>query len=93
MVGLQIDGPPLGSYNDGSMIEPFPVSEAGGDELGQVTSACFSPRLEQNIGLAMVPIGLSAEGTTVVVHTPEGARQGTVVRKPFIDPTKETPKA
>ncbi|MGO2004313.1 glycine cleavage T C-terminal barrel domain-containing protein, partial [Arthrobacter rhombi] len=93
MVGLQIDGPPLGSYNDGSMIEPFPVSEAGGDELGQVTSACFSPRLEQNIGLAMVPIGLSAEGTTMVVHTPEGARRGTVVRKPFIDPTKETPKA
>ncbi|MDN5813035.1 MAG: glycine cleavage T C-terminal barrel domain-containing protein [Arthrobacter sp.] len=93
MVGLRIDGPPMGSYNDGSMIEHFPVSEAGGDELGRVTSACFSPRLEANIGLAMVPIGLSAEGTTMVVHTPEGARQGTVVRKPFIDPTKETPKA
>lgn len=93
MVGLEIDGPPLGSYNDGSMIEPFAVSEAGGDELGQVTSACFSPRLERNIGLAMVPIGLSAEGTTVAVHTPEGVRQGVVVRKPFIDPTKETPKA
>ncbi|WP_372697639.1 glycine cleavage T C-terminal barrel domain-containing protein [Arthrobacter sp. JSM 101049] len=93
MVGLEIDGPPLGSYNDGSMIEPFPVSEAGGDELGQVTSACFSPRLERNIGLAMVPIGLSDEGTTVAVHTPEGIRQGTVVRKPFIDPTKEMPKS
>lgn len=93
MVGLEIDGPPLGSYNDGSMIEPFAVSEAGGDELGQVTSACFSPRLERNIGLAMVPIGLSAEGTTVAVHTPEGVRHGVVVRKPFIDPTKETPKA
>jgi len=93
LVGLQIDGPSLGSYNDGSMIEPFPVSVAeGGEPVGEVTSACYSPRLEHNVGLAMLPIELSTLGTKVAVQTPGGVRNGVVVEKPFIDPRKETPK-
>ncbi|MFO7192749.1 MULTISPECIES: glycine cleavage T C-terminal barrel domain-containing protein [Thermocrispum] len=92
MVGVEIDGPSVGSYNDGSMLEPFPVSTSGGEQVGQVTSACFSPRLERNIGLAMLPIELAKTGTEVVVHTPTGPRAAKVVDKPFIDPAKETPK-
>jgi aminomethyltransferase len=92
LVGVAIDGAPLGSYNDGSMIEPYPVLDPGGEPVGRVTSACHSPRLERNIGLAMVPIGLSAPGTALSVHTPTGARAATVVQKPFIDPRKHTPK-
>ena len=93
MVGLEIDGAPLGSYNDGSMIDTFPVHTAAGTNAGLVTSACWSPRLERNIGLAMVPIGDSATGTDVTVETPSGSRAARVVDKPFIDPLKETPKA
>nr|WP_181193161.1 glycine cleavage T C-terminal barrel domain-containing protein [Prauserella shujinwangii] len=94
MVGLEIDGPPLGSYNDGSMIEPFAVHAGSGQAspAGSVTSACHSPRLDRNIGLAMLPIELTAPGTEVAVHTPGGVRTGMVVEKPFIDPRKETPK-
>jgi glycine cleavage system aminomethyltransferase T len=92
LVGLEIDGAPLGSYNDGSMIEPFPVLDAAGEPTGSVTSACYSPRLERNIGLAMLPIGLTSLGTQVTVRTPTGARGGTVVEKPFVDPRKQTPK-
>lgn len=92
LVGVEIDGMPLGSYNDGSMLEPFPVRSAGGELVGKVTSACHSPRLERNIGLAMVPIGLSALGTRLTVETPTGARDATVVEKPFVDPRKLTPK-
>ncbi len=92
MSGVEIDGPPLGTYNDGSMIERFPVIAAD-TTVGQVTSACHSPRLERNIGLAMLPVALSEPGTTVGIRTPQGMRQGTVVQKPFIDPLKETPKA
>lgn len=100
MVGLNIDGAPLGSYNDGSMIEPYDVyatrstavasSTAG--PIGTVTSACYSPRLERNIGLAMLPIELTTVGTTVAVHTPDGLRGAVVVEKPFVDPRKHTPK-
>ncbi|MCP2251374.1 aminomethyltransferase [Prauserella aidingensis] len=92
MVGLEISGEPLGTYNDGSMIEPFTVHDGSHAPVGRVTSACRSPRLERNIGLAMVPIELSEVGTTLQVRTPDGVREATVVEKPFVDPRKETPK-
>ncbi|SNR35030.1 aminomethyltransferase [Haloechinothrix alba] len=92
MVGVEIDGDPLGTYNDGSMIERFPVLSEDGTAVGNVTSACHSPRLERNIGLAMVPVEFSALGTKVGVETPSGLRNGEVVEKPFVDPRKQTPK-
>ena len=95
MVGVEIEGERLGSFNDGSMIEPFPVGAAGappGADVGVVTSACWSPRLARNIGLAMVPIGLAGLGTELRVRTPSGVRPATVVPKPFVDPAKATPK-
>lgn len=88
LVGLEIDGAPLGSFNDGSMIEPFPVRGDG----GAVTSACWSPRLERNIGLAMVPVEDTPLGTELVVEVPDGPRDARVVEKPFLDPRKHTPK-
>ncbi|MBA0125046.1 glycine cleavage system protein T [Haloechinothrix sp. YIM 98757] len=92
MVGVEIDGDPLGTYNDGSMIERFPVLSEDGTAVGNVSSACHSPRLERNIGLAMVPIEFSELGTKVGIETPNGLRNGEVVEKPFVDPRKQTPK-
>ena len=91
LVGVEIDGAGLGSYNDGSMIDYFPVFK-GGKEVGQVTSACYSPRLEKNIGYAMLPIELTAFGTELDVEAPTGLESAVVVRKPFIDAKKDTPK-
>ena len=102
LVGLEIGGERLGTYNDGSMIDAFPVLHDG-EVVGKVTSACYSPRLEKNIGLALVPAELSALGTAFTVDV--GERLGAllpsglppvdavVVPKPFIDPAKEQPKA
>ena len=97
LVGLEIEGPDLGTYNDGSMIDVLPVF-ADGVRIGEVTSACRSPRLEKNIGLAMVAVEHSEAGTVLQVDV--GARndsgtdlvEAVVVPKPFIDPTKEQPK-
>jgi glycine cleavage system aminomethyltransferase T len=91
LVGVEIAGPGLGSYNDGSMIDTWPVF-SGEREVGRVTSACYSPRLEKNIGFAMLPIALTDFGTKIEVETPHGRHSAVVVRKPFIDPAKETPK-
>ncbi|QBI19251.1 glycine cleavage system protein T [Egibacter rhizosphaerae] len=91
IAGLEISGPSLGGYIDGSMIEPFPVYRAG-ESVGRVTSACRSPELDKNIGLALLAVEFTAIGTELTVETPEGARHATVVPKPFVDPTKETPK-
>jgi aminomethyltransferase len=91
LVGVEIGGSGLGSYNDGSMIDTFPVHKGGG-VVGRITSACWSPRLEKNIGYAMVPIEHSELGTELEVERPDGIVPATVVEKPFIDPKKETPK-
>lgn len=91
LVGVEIDGPSVGSYNDGAMVEAFPVF-VGDEQVGEVTSACYSPRLERNIGLAMLPIELSSLGTEVTVQTTTGRHSGVVVEKPFVDPRKATPK-
>jgi glycine cleavage system aminomethyltransferase T len=91
LVGVEIGGDKLGSYIDSSMIDFFPVYSSG-DRIGQVTSACYSPRLEQNIGYAMVPIELAELGTKLEVETPSERTSAVVVQRPFIDPKKEIPK-
>ena len=91
LAGVEIAGASLGAYNDGSMIDVFPVSR-GGDRVGQVTSACHSPRLGKNIGYAMVPIELADLGTELDVEIEGDRRDAVVVAMPFIDPKKETAK-
>jgi aminomethyltransferase len=73
------------------MMDFFPVY-ADGKNVGRVTSACFSPRLEKNIGYAMVPIEYTELGTELEVETPAERTSAVVVRRPFIDPEKEIPK-
>ncbi len=92
LVGVDIEGESLGTYIDNEMIDFFPV-HAEGREVGMVTSACYSPRLEKNIGFAMVPIGVSELGTELDVDTPRSGRvRATVVQMPHWDPNKEIPK-
>jgi glycine cleavage system aminomethyltransferase T len=91
LVGVEISGASLGSYNDGSMIDCFPVRRRG-EPVGRVTSACHSPRLEKNIGYAMVPVELAELGTDLEVDVYGDIREAVVVPMPFIDPKKEIPK-
>jgi aminomethyltransferase len=88
LVGLEIDGDPI-AFN----TSKWPVRTRG-SAIGRVTSALWSPRLEKNIGYAMVPIEYAAQGTTLSVDVADGGqRTATVVPKPFVDPRKEIPKA
>ncbi|MGB2874344.1 MAG: glycine cleavage T C-terminal barrel domain-containing protein [Gaiellaceae bacterium] len=91
LVGVEIGGEKLGSYIDGTMVDFFPVHK-NGDRVGNVTSACYSPRLDKNIGYAMVPIELAELGTELEVETPSERTSAIVVQRPFIDPKKEIPK-
>lgn len=91
LVGVEIAGDSLGSYIDGSMADYFPVYHDR-ERVGKVTSACYSPRLEKNIGYAMVPIDLEGLGTELEVEAPSGRTTAVVAEKPFIDPNKEAVK-
>jgi glycine cleavage system aminomethyltransferase T len=85
LVGVEIGGAPLGAFNDGSMPDFFAV-RTGGETVGKVTSACRSPRLEKNIGFAMVPIELAAIGTELEVERPEGTVEAVVADRTFFRP-------
>jgi glycine cleavage system aminomethyltransferase T len=91
LVGIDIDGPQLGTYIDNEMVDFFPLF-ADDRQVGQVTSACYSPRLEKNIGYAMLPIELTEPEIEVEVETASGRNRGVVAAKPAYDPSKEIPK-
>jgi glycine cleavage system aminomethyltransferase T len=91
LVGVEIDGDSLGAYNDSSMVDFYPVHRDG-EHVGRVTSACHSPRLEKNIGYAMVPIEHAELGTELEAEVDGHRRRAIVVAMPFIDPKKEIPK-
>ena len=65
----------------------WPVTK-GNTHIGKVTSAVYSPRLDQNIALAMVSIGHSKVGTELTVEINSKFVDAKVVEKPFYDPKK-----
>jgi glycine cleavage system aminomethyltransferase T len=83
-VGLTIETAALSRPNT-----TFWPLHARTEVVGKVTSAVYSPRLQQNIALAMVDIGNSQIGTELMVHMPTGPVPARIVEKPFFDPKKK----
>jgi len=82
-VGLIIDGEPLKGPNT-----TFWGINKDGETIGKVTSAVYSPRLEQNIALAMVDIEHLELGAGVEVISGSGPKAARMVEFPFYDPKK-----
>jgi aminomethyltransferase len=73
------------------LSEVWPVY-AGGEQVGRVTDAVWSPGLERNIGYMWVPIELAAPGNRVEVVTEDGEELTAVTAAlPFVDPEKKEP--
>jgi glycine cleavage system aminomethyltransferase T len=83
-IGLIIDGDPLTGPNT-----TFWEVNFDGDTIGKVTSAVYSPRLEQNIALAMVSAEHANIGAQVEVITKSGPIVATICERPFYDPKKQ----
>jgi len=83
-VGLRIEGAPLKGPN----TTFWPVSKDG-ITVGKVTSAIYSPRLEQNIALAMVSADCAEIGAAVEVAMRSRPVRATIVERPFFDPRKK----
>jgi aminomethyltransferase len=84
--GVEIDGDPFPGLNN----VKWPVTEDG-SRIGKVTSAIHSPRLQKNIGFAWLPAERSELGERVTIESEWGARTGTIVEMPFVDPSKQIP--
>ena len=85
LVGIELAGEPVDQPS-----QHWPVSRSPATQVGHVTDACWSPRLEKNIGYVWVPIALAAPGTRLDVETDDG-RDGGTAAVPFIDPKKKVP--
>jgi aminomethyltransferase len=83
LVGVDIGGTPM-QMN----MTRYPVRTGG-----FITSCVHSPRLQKNIGYAMVPREYSAAGTRLEIQAPAGDRSAVVVPMPFIDPKKAIAKS
>ena len=88
LVGIEVEGAPLGAW-----IPDYWDVHADGRKVGHVTSLTYSPRLEKNIGYALLGIDHVKIGTKLKVSTAAGTRGATVVKKPFVDPKKDIPKS
>lgn len=87
LVGVEIDGDRIQGWN-----EDFWPVHTDGKTIGQVTTGAYSPRLEKNIGYAMVPLEYAQLGTKFNVDVRGETTTATVVEEPFVDPKRETPK-
>ncbi len=83
-IGLIVDCDPLKGPN----TTFWPINKDG-LEIGKVTSAVYSPRLGQNIALAMVSADYANIGAQLEVVTGSGPTRATVVERPFYDPKKK----
>lgn len=80
LMGIEIDGPklPVGSFRS-----RWPVFRDD-RPIGAVTVALHSPRLDANIGYAMLAIEHAEPGRRIDIETPLGRRDATVRALPFI---------
>jgi aminomethyltransferase len=89
-VGLIIEGTPLNGPN----TSYWPIKK-NGEIIGKVTSAVYSPRLKQNIALAMVATEHAHLGADVEVVNrtglvnEAGTERAVIVDRPFFDPKKK----
>ena len=88
LVGLEIDSRIPAHHGDCLHI--------GRAQVGEVTSAMWSPLLDRQIALARVDVTHAAEGTEIEVGKLDGLQKriaATVVRFPFYDPDKTRPRS
>ncbi len=88
LVGLELAGNEHPQHGDGVFV--------GREQVGIVTSACYSPQLEHAIAMARIAVENSATGTGLEVGKLDGHMKRLpclVTGLPFIDPQREKPRA
>ena len=79
LVGLKIHSEPMHQ-----VAQPWPI-ECDGIQVGEITSAVYSPDLDENIAYALVSIESSDVGKQVAVDMDGELIEATISKIPFID--------
>ena len=83
IVGVELLGEPL---EQGLFNQRWPVVK--GEQIGEILIALHSPRLELNIGYAMLRNEHSGLGNSITVESPIGELEAKVVEMPFVKAIK-----
>ena len=83
-VGIIIDCDPLKGPN----TTFWPIIK-NGNQIGKITSAVYSPRLNKNIALGMIEIDHTEINTLFEIEILNNLYNARVVEKPFYDPNKK----
>ncbi|MEM7195158.1 MAG: glycine cleavage T C-terminal barrel domain-containing protein [Pseudomonadota bacterium] len=86
--GVFFDGQPFEKNNE----HRWTVT-CDGANVGVITSAVHSPRLDRNIGFGLIDVPYCEPGTLLRAQTTEGERAVETTTLPFIDPEKRIPRA
>ncbi len=78
LVGIEFGNEPMQGTNE----EWWPVLE-NGSPIGKVTTAAYSPRLDKNIGFAMLPMERTPIGTELNILQRGVETEAIVVKQPF----------
>lgn len=76
--GVVLDGSPIGPNQ-----HPWPLS-LDGERVGEVRAAAYSPRLERNLGLAMLSLAAGKSDREMDADSETGPRKAWVTPLPFI---------
>ena len=79
-VGVFMSGAPFEKNNE----HRWAVRSAG-ERVGSITSAVFSPRLERNLGFALLDVPRHQGHSPLQVETPEGVRDVEIADLPFVE--------
>ncbi len=61
----------------------YPIVDASGNVIGEVTSGTMAPSLKIPVGMGYVPAALSKEGSEIYVRIRDKSIKGKVVKMPF----------
>jgi sarcosine oxidase subunit alpha len=86
LVGYQMLDPAIVPEEANQIVRPNPDWPIGLEIIGRVTSARFSPTLQQSIGLCWLPVDMSEPGDEFSVRIRGDLHSGKVVPLPFYDP-------
>ena len=88
VAGIFMSGDPFEKNNE----HRWPVFNES-TQVGVVTQAVYSPRLERNIGFALLDLPHNDGNETLRVESAEGLRDITLTSLPFVDPDEKIPRA
>jgi aminomethyltransferase len=61
----------------------YPIVDASGKEIGEVTSGTMAPSLKKPVGMGYVPTALSKEGSEILIRIRDKSLKAKVVKFPF----------